>query len=120
MNVIESKPENWTVWSPPGATRADWSLAHRVAFRFLFSYLALYNIIDILAPRSFTLLPGLSHLVVAHAQMWRVIVPWVGKHILHLSQDITDRPVTGFAGGDTTFNYVRILTYFATYVGVRG
>src|SRR4029078_2028641 len=38
---------------------------------------------------------------------WQAIVPWVGKHLLHLSYDIT---VFQNGSGDTTFNYVQALS----------
>lgn len=42
-------------------------------------------------------------------------MPWVGEHVIHLSQPITVFPN---GSGDTTYNYVEVLTKFAMAVAV--
>lgn len=89
--------------SEPRTSRATsgWSFAHRVAFRFVFSYLVLY-----IFPFPFGSYPGRVLGFPAYDKLWYAIVPWFGKHILHLRSAITVFPN---GSGDTTFNYVQIL-----------
>jgi uncharacterized membrane protein YphA (DoxX/SURF4 family) len=88
--------------SPSGAV-AEWSLAHRVAFRFGFAYLFIYIFIF---PAG--IIPGTRWLSDAYTEGWNAIIPWVGKHVLRLSADITVQPN---GSGDTTYNYVQLLCY---------
>ncbi len=69
---------------------AEWSLATRIAFRFVFAYFVLY---------AFPYQAPLER-----------VVPWVGSHILHLSHAITVFPN---GSGDTTYNYVEVLCFLA-------
>jgi multidrug transporter EmrE-like cation transporter len=89
--------------SEPRTSRAvsGWSFAHRVAFRFVFSYLVLY-----IFPFPLGSYPGSIYPIAAYDKIWYALVPWVGKHILHLRNAITVFPN---GSGDTTFNYVQIL-----------
>ncbi len=90
--------------SPSGAV-AEWSLAHRIAFRFVFSYLFIYIFIF---PAG--IIPGTRWLSDGYIEGWNAIIPWVGKHVLRLSTDITVQPN---GSGDTTYNYVQLLCYLA-------
>ena len=45
--------------------------------------------------------------------VWKLIVPWVGENILRLPYHINVFPN---GSGDTTFNYVQVLTYFVISV----
>lgn len=81
------------------------NIAKRVAFRFAFAYFALYII-----PFPLELLPFTSTLIEKYNALWQAIVPWVGRHILHLSYEITVFPN---GSGDTTFNYVQVLFFLA-------
>jgi uncharacterized membrane protein YphA (DoxX/SURF4 family) len=95
-----------TVAAPAAAA---WSLAQRIAFRFVFCYLALYNFPF---PLSWLPIPGLPVLFQAYFKLWDAIVLWTGKHVLHLSHEVEVlRGKTG--SGDTTYDYVHILCYAA-------
>ena len=85
--------------------RPRWHVTTRIAFRFAFSYFVLYNI-----PFPVEYLPFTTTLIQKYTDLWQAIVPWVGKHILHLSYDIT---VFQNGSGDTTYNYVQVLCFFA-------
>lgn len=82
---------------------SQWGLAKRVGFRFISFYLFLYCF-----PFPLGYLPLLGRLEDLYASVWFVIVPWVGKHILRLSYEITVLPN---GSGDTTFNYVQVLCF---------
>jgi hypothetical protein len=86
-------------------TRPRWHLATRIAFRFVFAYFVLYII-----PFPIEYLPFTTTLIQKYTDLWQAIVPWVGKHILHLSYDIT---VFTNGSGDTTYNYVQVLCFLA-------
>jgi hypothetical protein len=90
MATAQPIPVNWNSperAEPQPAKTADWRLAHRIAFRFGFVYLVLYNLVT-MASTSIGLIPKVSKLVDWYNGMWKAIVPWVGKHVLHLSKDI--------------------------------
>jgi uncharacterized membrane protein YphA (DoxX/SURF4 family) len=89
--------------NPPDTAPQDWRLARRIAFRFACAYWVLY-----LFPFPLEVLPGTKWLTEAYEKLWQAIVPWVGKHVLRLSADITVFPN---GSGDTTFNYVQVLCY---------
>ncbi|MFO0981276.1 MAG: hypothetical protein U1E76_05890 [Planctomycetota bacterium] len=82
-----------------------WSWPKRALFRFVFAYLVLYNF-----PFPLAYLPGTDQLSAWYRQAWYRLVPWVGKHLLHLRQDITVFPN---GSGDTTYNYVEVLCFAA-------
>jgi hypothetical protein len=80
-----------------------WDLTTRIAFRFAFVYAILY-IFGWLA----AYVPYLgSFIVEGEASVWKALVPWVSKHILHLSYNFTIIQVTG---RDTTAAYVRVFS----------
>ncbi len=81
----------------------EWSLATRIAFRFFAVYLFLFAV----ANRA---IPGAGYLSERFEALQHKIVPWLGRHILHLSYKITVFPN---GSGDTTFNYVEMLTLLA-------
>lgn len=85
--------------------RPRWHLAKRIAFRFVFTYFVLYII-----PFPLEYLPFTTTLIQKYTDLWQAIVPWVGKHFLHLSYDIT---VFTNGSGDTTYNYVQVLCFLA-------
>lgn len=82
---------------------SNWNLTKRILFRFICSYLILYNLPFPISELSFT-----TYLSDLYRDIWYKIVPWVGKNILHLSYDITVFPN---GSGDTTFNYVQLLCF---------
>ncbi|HEU4411965.1 MAG TPA: hypothetical protein VFS43_42380 [Polyangiaceae bacterium] len=86
-----------------GAEPEDWGPARRVAFRFAFAYLVLYNSFGPL-----TLLgevPPFSTLMEGYEALWNAIVPWVGRRVLGVTGPIVNAP-TG--AGDTMYAYVRL------------
>ena len=85
---------------------AGWSLATKIAFRFFFSYFALY----ILTAQEIESLPGISFVMEKYHGLWRIVIPWVGKHLLRLSYDM---PMTPSGSGDKTYDWVLVLTYVA-------
>lgn len=82
-----------------------WHLAKRIAFRFFFAYFVLCII-----PFPLEYLPFTGTLIEKYNGLWQAFVPWVGRHILHLSYEITVFPN---GSGDTTFNYVQALCWLA-------
>jgi len=82
---------------------ADWPRVQLLAFRFAFVYLILYFL-----PFPFGALPHTSSIAQKYESIWHELVPWVGKHVLHLSHEImTSRNCSG----DTTYDYVRVLCF---------
>jgi hypothetical protein len=94
---------------PERAATSVWSPAKRVLFRFAFVYLVL-NIL----PFPVAALWETDPLSEAYNNLWKLSVPWVGRVLLHLPQEITIFPA---GSGDTTFNYVQTLC-FATLAAV--
>src|SRR5215470_3260707 len=91
---------------PAQAVQADivkWKPATCVAFRFCFAYLALY-----IFPFPFTYIPFVGTLAGKYQSLWNAVVVWTGKHVLHLSYDITVLPN---GSGDTTWNYVQVFCF---------
>ncbi|HEV2421750.1 MAG TPA: hypothetical protein VGS59_08590 [Candidatus Acidoferrales bacterium] len=95
--------ESWDKAAESQTRTSAWSFAHRVMFRFVFSYLMLY-----ILPFPFGSFPGSVWQFSAYDKLWRALVPWFGKHILHLRNAITIFPN---GSGDTTFNYVQLLIF---------
>jgi uncharacterized membrane protein YphA (DoxX/SURF4 family) len=87
------------------ATRA-WSPFRRVAFRFAFSYLALY-----LFSRYLNLVDDLPHGDVVtgwYEKLWAAFVPWIGKHLFHV-----DAPSRVTGSGDSMFSWLQVLCMLA-------
>jgi NADH:ubiquinone oxidoreductase subunit K len=79
-----------------------WSPMRRIVFRFVFSYLVLYNF-----PFPLDSIPWLGPILTQpYTDLWNALVPWVGKHLFHVT--ITVRPN---GSGDTTYNYVQVFCY---------
>lgn len=90
-------PEPARVFAPSSRTRL-------LGFRFACLYWVLY-----LCPFPLDLLGRYAEPVTdAYRSLWFALVPWVGRHVLHLPEAITVFPN---GSGDTTFNYVQILCY---------
>ena len=71
-----------------------WGPVPRALFRFLFSYLVLYNF-----PFPLNVIPVYGEVLdESYKEIWHRVVPWVGKRMFHV--DITVRPN---GSGDTTF-----------------
>ena len=79
--------------------RQAWGRGTLVAFRFAFVYVILY---------CFPLPEDLSDLPWnPGAVAWRAVVPWIGAHLLRLSEPIS---LEDFGSGDTTYFFVRLLS----------
>ena len=102
-SYVAGAAENWGGAAETQTKASDWSFAHRVVFRFAFSYLVLY-----IFPFPFNAYPGGVQAFSWWDKMWYALVPWVGKHIVHLRNAITVFPN---GSGDTTFNYVQLLVF---------
>jgi uncharacterized membrane protein YphA (DoxX/SURF4 family) len=82
-----------------------WNFGTRVAFRFAFSYLVLY-----VFPFPLGYIPYTDWPSEKYQNLWHAIVPWVGKHILHLGHPIT---IFTNGSGDTTYDYFLALCNLA-------
>ncbi|PYU79836.1 MAG: hypothetical protein DMG50_22615 [Acidobacteria bacterium] len=82
---------------------ADWSRVQLFAFRFAFVYLILYFL-----PFPFGAFPHTGSLAQKYESLWHKLVPWAGKHVLHLSHEIM---TSTNCSGDTTYEYVRVLCF---------
>jgi uncharacterized membrane protein YphA (DoxX/SURF4 family) len=85
-------------------TAQRWNKATRIAFRFCFAYFLLYT--SHFFPRY---IPFAGNFInEQEVAFWRAVVPWVGKHILRLS----DVPIIRSTGsGDTAFHYVQVFSF---------
>jgi len=84
-------------------TSQRWNFATRIAFRLVFVYSFLY-----ISARLASYIPYVGKFIEeGESSVWRVPVPWVSNHILHLSYDLTINRVTG---GDRPFDYVHVFT----------
>src|SRR5262245_23683845 len=81
----------------------DWGPVQRALFRFLFSYLVLYNF-----PYSLSVIPVYGEILrESYMEMWKVVPLWVGEHVFGI--EILYR---SSGGGDKTYGYVLIFCYF--------
>jgi hypothetical protein len=88
------------------AAAPAWSPFRRVAFRFAFSYLALY-----LFSRYLELVEVLSDssaVAAWYEKPWAALVPWIGKHLFHV-----DAPSRVTGSGDAMFNWLQVLCMLA-------
>ncbi|HLK22176.1 MAG TPA: hypothetical protein VKT81_24685 [Bryobacteraceae bacterium] len=95
--------------SAPG----HWSLAKRIAFRFVFSYFMLYNLPMAGHVNLLEAVPGVPWLSEKYQQLWHTIVPWVAIHVFHLSGPVTVYPAVN-GSGDTTLDYIENLLLLVT------
>src|SRR5205809_7803847 len=79
----------------------NWSFKKRLLFRLFAAYFFIY-----IFPFPVGYLPFTETLNAWYSGIWDTLVPWAGKHILHISDPITIEP-TG--SGDTTYNYVQLV-----------
>jgi hypothetical protein len=93
----------------------QWSLAKRIAFRFVCSYFVLYNLPMMGHVNLLDAIPGVPWLSAKYIHVWHTIVPWVAIHVFHLSGPVTVYP-DGNGSGDTTLDYVENLCLAATAV----
>ncbi len=76
-----------------------WSLAARIAFRFVFSYFTLYSVLPLLAQRN-------DFLRERYTDFWDAAVVWANETVIHLPDELV------FGNGDG-YGWVRILCYLA-------
>jgi len=82
-----------------------WSPVLRVAFRFVFSYLVLFNL-----PHAMSYIPWTRKIAQAYAGLWQAVALWVGKSVLHLRRPM---PVDPELGSDRTVDWVQVLAMIA-------
>jgi uncharacterized membrane protein YphA (DoxX/SURF4 family) len=88
-----------------------WSPARRIAFRFAFSYLVLYNF-----PSPLGFIPGTDGLTAWYYPPWNALVLWVGTHLFHLSPSLFGNPEGGERPGFVRMLCVVVLAAAATLV----
>ena len=86
----------------------DWSLQEKILFRFVFVFFILFIIIQ-----NNGAYPFWGFLMKYPTEILQFAIPWIGKHILHLSYEIT---VFTNGSGDTTYDYVIVLAIFSTAI----
>ncbi len=77
-----------------------WSLATRIAFRFVFSYFVLYFLLPLLVGRN-------EFLSEMYTDFWDAVVVWANEAVVHLPYELF-----GERGG-SAYGWVRILCYLA-------
>jgi hypothetical protein len=90
--------------APPGS---GWSPALRIAFRFVFSYLVLFNL-----PYALGYVPWIGGFEEAYSGLWQTFALWLGRHVFHLRR----MPVDPDLGGDTTVYWLRLLAIIAVAI----
>ncbi len=86
----------------------SWSSLEKIAFRFSFFGLGLFILFV-----NNGAYPFFGYVMEYPDKLMQIFIPWVGKHILHLSYDIT---VFTNGSGDTTYDYVILFTIFCVSV----
>jgi uncharacterized membrane protein YphA (DoxX/SURF4 family) len=84
----------------------QWTFGQKVAVRFFFLFFILYIILN---PNG--VLPKVDLLFNIYIELFHKLIPWIAKHILHLSYDIT---IFTNGSGDTTYDYVTLFFIFIT------
>ena len=95
-------------------TASQWSLATKLAFRFVFSYFILY-----IGPGAVGSLSSYQTTKQVESNLWNwiwhPIVPWVGAHILQLQGNFTEVPN---GSGDELYDYVLIFCMVLASIGI--
>jgi hypothetical protein len=86
---------------------ARWSLAHRIAFRFVFSYFCLFFLTNGLV----VLFPRRGLIIRSYAAFWHPIIVWLEEHVLHTGYEILI-----IAGGEGVSNTAYGTILFLCYV----
>ena len=86
-------------------THNAWTATEKITFRFFFVFFSLFIIIDNNGAFPFWEIFFKYPLDLLH-----VFIPWVGKSILHLQNDVT---IFTNGSGDTTYDYVIVFTIFS-------
>src|SRR5215469_8017744 len=89
----------------PDKYPAEWSLPHRVLFRFLLIYFLLYSLPSIF----FQWVPFGRVVFGWYIRLWQTICPLVGSHVFHLTGRAIRYVPTG--SGDTTLDYIQNMLY---------
>ncbi len=86
-----------------------WGSGQRVLFRFLFSYLVLYNF-----PFLLNVIPVYGEILTqSYMEIWRVVPLWVGEHVLEVEVRYRSS-----GGGDSTYTYVLLFCYLVLALAV--
>src|SRR5579863_2630926 len=101
--AVQPLPEVSQSVSPSATVR--WSLAARIGWRFVSSYLILYMLpcpghTSLIGP-----IPLSQYVSGPYIRMWRALVPWVAIHVFHLSVLVAVYPTVN-GSGDSTLDYV--------------
>jgi len=100
-NWIDAVP----VAAQPAAEKTEaarWSIAKRIAFRFTFAYLLLYNL-----PFPFEVIPATEpYAQKYYFDVWTTVTQAVARQVFGVPADILPA-----GSGDTTFNYVQLFCY---------
>jgi hypothetical protein len=86
----------------PESNPRDWNPVQRIAFRFWCVFFVLYAL-----PFPLDFMSG-GDGPAWYQWLWDGIVPWVGAHILHVSDPI---PPGGSVGWDGAFGYVQLMCF---------
>ena len=108
---VESCPDSsrGSKMQVPALPHPRWTGATKIAFRFGFVYFGLYNLHTALYLLAF---PPFTRLSALYEAMWGKTVPWVSKHVLHLTHSFgTDYLNTGSGSKDTTFAFVQVFCF---------
>ncbi len=83
---------------------AQWTITQKLFFRFFFAFFLLYIFFNPNAG-----VPKADWLFEKYIEPFHRLIPWIGRHILHLSKEIT---VFTNGSGDTTYDYLILLFLF--------
>lgn len=89
-------------------TEQSWSAIQKITFRFSFLAIGLFILLE-----NNGAYPFYDVIMGGAGELMHTLIPWVGKHILHLSYDIT---VFTNGSGDTTYDYVILFTILCVSV----
>jgi len=87
-----------------------WSFTKKLLFRFCFLFFVFYVFLN---PNGF--FPYVDNAYELYISPFQKLIPWIGRHILHLGYDIT---TFTNGSGDTTYDYVILL--FLTVTALAG
>ena len=89
----------------PEQTGSEWGLMKRVAFRFAFVYLILFNL-----PIPLGILPWTGTLATKYGNLWHPVVAWVASHVFRITSAVS---VAETGSGDRTYDWI-LLSVFLT------
>lgn len=103
-NAATPAPLTDTTIPQPGQAAAPWSTAHRIFFRFVCAYLALYTL-----PPLINQIPFAFYITGKYYALWQTICPWVARRFFHITGPAATYFPTG--SGDTTLQYIQHMMY---------